>query len=99
MTPWKVTCMRFLLSFMLLWFVVLRPESSPAHDGTGVSIGFTSPHGITVVEDSSLKITWDDGDVQEEALHRLFVQPHNIPPTHVPASKHVGELQQITILL
>ena len=86
---WKFIDMRIVFLLTLAFGLTWNLEQTSAHDGTGVSIGFLSPQGIVSPDDGMITLTWDDGDAQEEAIHRLFFQEQNIPPTHVPASKHL----------
>ena len=72
-----MSVLRFSMIAMALWL----PGTALGHDGTGVSIGFIEPAGVKSIEGNSVTITWDDEDTQEDAVHQLYIQGQNIPPT------------------
>jgi uncharacterized protein (TIGR03382 family) len=69
--------------------MVLFPLPGWSHDGTAIDIGFKEMVGFIRVKGDVLTFVWEDGDEVAEVVHRLYFQPENIAPTHVPMSNEL----------
>jgi hypothetical protein len=77
--------------------LVLMSFGVQAHDGTASSVGFTHPIGFFEAGSETITLEWDDSDAYPEAIHELFYQNENIPPTHVPPSDQLNGLSLLEV--